>query len=66
MIVYVRILIHVLAGYLLASGYINDEVKSLIVDDPQIALAVQALIAAAVHGVGVAWWKMAHRLGWRT
>lgn len=66
MIVYTRILIHVLAGWLLASGYINEEVKSLLTDDPEFALAIQTAIAAAVHGVGVAWWRLSKRMGWAT
>lgn len=66
MIVYIRILIHVLAGWLLASGYINDEIKAMLTDDPQVALAVQAVLAAMVHGAGVLWWRLSKRMGWST
>lgn len=66
MTVYVRILLQVLAGYLLASGYINEEVKSLIVDDPTVAVGIQIALAAIVHAAGLAWWRIAKRLGWST
>ncbi len=66
MIVYIRILIHVLAGWLLASGYINDEIKSMLTDDPMVADGIQALAAASVHGLGVVWWRISKHFGWST
>ena len=66
MIVYTRILIHVLAGFLLASGWITEEIKTMLVDDPEVALGVQAVLAALVHGAGVVWWRISKRFGWAT
>lgn len=66
MIVYIRILLHVFAGWLLASGWINEEVKTLITTDDQVAFGVQAVLAAVVHGVTVVWWRVANRFGWAT
>ena len=64
MIVYVRILLHVLAGWLLASGWINEEIKTLVTTDEQVALGVQALLAGIIHGISVVWWRLASRFGW--
>lgn len=66
MITYIRILLHVIAGMLLTSGYINEEIKSLIVDDPAVANSVQLAVAAVAHGAALLWWRLAKRMGWKT
>lgn len=66
MITYVRILLHVVAGILLTNGWINEEIRDLIVNDPEVALAVQVALAAVVHGLTVLWWRIAKWRGWST
>jgi len=66
MTTYIRILLHVVAGWLVTSGWINDEIKNMIVNDPQVAAGIQVLLAAIVHGASLVWWRIAKRFGWST
>lgn len=63
---YVRILLHVIAGILLTNGWINEEIRDQIVNDPQIALGVQVALAAVFHVASLIWWRLAKRFGWKT
>lgn len=63
MTVWIRIGLYVLAGWLYGSGYIGEEVKALITDDPAVAAAIEAGITAAVGAIPVAWWQWARKNG---
>lgn len=64
--VHVRIILYILAGWLFASGHINDEIRQLMTTDPDVAALVQAGIAAVTAGVSWLWWQLAKRFGWST
>jgi|UniRef100_A0A6H1ZBZ8 hypothetical protein len=66
MSVWIRIALYIAAGWLYGSGYIGDEVKAMLTDDPQVAMALEALVAGIIAGVPVLWWKIAKRMGWAT
>jgi len=66
MSVWIRIALYMLAGWLYGSGYIGDEVKSIITTDPAVAGAIEAGISALIASVPVFWWRMAKRLGMPT
>lgn len=66
MSVWVRIALYMIAGWLYGSGYIGEEVKSLITNDPAVAASIEAGIVAAVGAVPVAWWQWAKRTGGET
>lgn len=66
MTVWIRIALYALAGYLYGRGYIGDEVRNIITDDPAVAGAIEAGIAAAIGAVPVAWWRWARRTGGAT
>ena len=66
MTVWIRIALYALAGWLYGSGYIGDEVRNIITDDPALAASVEAGIAAAIGAVPVAWWQWARRNGGTT
>ena len=60
---FIRIALYMVAGWLYGSGYIGEEVRSLITDDPAVAGAIEAGIAALVAAVPLSWWRAAKRLG---
>lgn len=66
MIVLVRILLYIAAGWLSNSGYINEEIKSLITNDPEVAFALQVVVSGMIAGATAAWWRLAKRWGWQT
>ncbi|UDF29959.1 UNVERIFIED_ORG: hypothetical protein LHK14_01170 [Roseateles sp. XES5] len=66
MTVWIRIALYLLAGWLYGAGYIGDEVKRLLTDDPAVASSVEAGIFALISSVPVAWWQWAKRRGWAT
>lgn len=66
MTVHARILLFILAGYLAGSGWISEEIKDMLTNDPEVAMAVQAALAVLVTGAGYAWRWIAKRLGWST
>lgn len=43
------------SGWLYGSGYIGEEVRSIITNDPAVAASIEAGIAAAIGAVPVAW-----------
>ena len=66
MTVWIRIALYMVAGWLYGSGYIGDEVKRIITDDPAVAASIEAGISAAVASVPLAWWRWAKLRGWKT
>ncbi len=63
MTVWIRIGLYMIAGWLYGSGYIGEEVKSLITTDPAVVSSIEAGISALVASVPVAWWQWARRTG---
>jgi hypothetical protein len=66
MTVWVRIALYVIAGWLSGSGYISDEVKRLLTDDPTVAATVAHGISALMCLASIGWWRLARRMGWST
>lgn len=66
MTVWIRIALYMFAGWLYGSGYIGEEVKDILTNDPAVAAAVEAGIAAALASLPVAWWQWAKAKGWAT
>ena len=66
MTVWIRIALYLLAGWLYGAGYIGDEVRRLLTDDPAVASSVEAGVFALLSSVPVAWWQWARRRGWAT
>lgn len=66
MTVWIRIALYMVAGWLYGSGYIGEEVRSMITDDPAVAASIEAGIAAAIGAVPVAWWQWARKMGMPT
>lgn len=66
MTVWIRIALYLLAGWLYGAGYIGDEVKRLLTDDPAVASSLEAGIFALISSLPVAWWQWAKRKGWAT
>ncbi len=63
MTVWIRIALYMIAGWLYGSGYIGDEVKSLITTDPAVASSIEAGISALIASIPVAWWQWARKTG---
>lgn len=66
MTVWIRIALYLLAGWLYGAGYIGDEVKRLITEDPAVASSIEAGVFALISSANVAWWQWAKRRGWAT
>lgn len=66
MTVWIRIALYIFAGWLSSSGYINEEVKSMLTNDPEVAAGIQAVAAGLIAGGSAAWWRLAKRFGWST
>lgn len=66
MTVWIRVALYMISGWLYGSGYIGEEVKSLITEDPAVAASIEAGIAAAIGAVPVAWWQWARKVGYPT
>lgn len=66
MTVWIRIALYLLAGWLYGAGYIGDEVKRLLTDDPAVASSLEAGVFALLSSLPVAWWQWAKRRGWAT
>lgn len=63
---YARIILYIIAGNLMASGWINDELRMVLTTDEEVAAAVQVALAGIVSGISWAWWRLAKRFGWKT
>lgn len=66
MTVWIRIALYMFAGWLYGSGYIGEEVKDILTNDPAVAGALEAGISAAIASVPIAWWQWAKAKGWST
>lgn len=67
MVVFIsRVLLLWLSGWLLSSGWINDELQQMLLTDPTITDALQIALSGAAAGVWWAWWRLAKRWGWAT
>ena len=67
MVVFIsRVLLLWLSGWLLSSGWINDELQQMLLTDPAITDALQIALSGAAAGVWWAWWRLAKRWGWAT
>jgi hypothetical protein len=66
MTVWIRIGLYALAGWLAGSGYIGEEVRSIITTDPAVATGIQTALAALVGAVALQWRRLALRWGWST
>ena len=66
MTVIARILLVWLAGYLFASGRINEELRDILTTDAEAAALAQATLSGFVTGLWWLWWRLAKRFGWRT
>lgn len=66
MTVWIRILLYGLIGVAYGRGWIGDEIRSLLLTDPEFVPAVEALIAAGMYLATVAWWRVAKYFGWST
>lgn len=55
-----------LSGWLLSSGWINDELQQMLLTDPNIADALQVVLSGVAAGAWWAWWRLAKRWGWAT
>lgn len=62
---FVRIGLYILAGWLSAHGLPHGAGEVLTTDPAMIELATQ-LVAAAIAGVSLIWWRVARRFGWST
>ncbi|MBD9636073.1 hypothetical protein IB277_07170 [Ensifer sp. ENS07] len=63
MTVWIRIALYMIAGWLYGSGYIGEEVRSMITDDPAVAASLEAGIAALIAAVPLSWWQWARKAG---
>ena len=66
MTVWIRIALYLLAGWLYGAGYIGDEVRRLLTEDPAVVSSFEAAVFALISSVPVAWWQWAKRRGWAT
>ena len=66
MAIVARILLVWLAGYLFASGRINEELRDILTTNAEAAALVQAALSGFVTGLWWLWWRLAKRMGWRT
>lgn len=61
-----RMLLFWLSGFLMSSGWINDELQRMLLTDPGIADALQTALSGVFAGLWFAWWRLAKRWGWTT
>ncbi|MFN4101924.1 MAG: hypothetical protein ACK4GT_19345 [Pararhodobacter sp.] len=62
--VFARILLRVIAGFMIARGLPADLVS--IVHEPEVAIGLEAILGALVWGAAEAFYWAAKRFGWRT
>lgn len=55
-----------LSGFLMSSGWINDELQQMLLTDPAIADAIQVALSGVSMGAWLGFWKLAKRWGWAT
>lgn len=61
-LVFARIALRYLAGYLVLKAIIPQDVADMIASDPDLATALGGILIAVVEGVYV----LAKKMGWRT
>lgn len=66
MAILARILLVWLAGYLFASGRINEELRDLLTTDARAAALIQTALSGAATGLWWVWWRLAKKCGWHT
>ncbi len=66
MTVHARIFLYIVAGYLAGAGWISEEIKTMLISDPEVAATVQIALGAIVTAVGYCWRWVAKKLGWST
>jgi len=59
---WIRIALRYGAGILAAKALLPAEIADMIANDPELALAIAALIATGVEGI----YAIAKRMGWQT
>jgi hypothetical protein len=55
-----------LSGFLMGSGWINEEIQQMLLTDPAITDALQVSISAIAAGIWLGMWRLAKRFGWAT
>lgn len=61
----IRIALYLIAGWLKGRG-LPEPIADFLSSDPTTISLVTDLLAAAVAGVALLWWRLARRLGWAT
>jgi hypothetical protein len=61
-----RLFILWLSGFLMGSGWINEEIRNQITNDPAIATAVQTALSFVAGLIWLGLWRLAKRFGWKT
>lgn len=64
--VYIRILLWIVTGALLSSGWITEELRARVLNDPQAAEYAQMVLSGFVAGITWFWWRLAKRWGLST
>lgn len=60
----IRIGMYVFAGWLFNAGIVDEELRTIIALDPELAELVQGLAAGIVYGAALYWRRVARRKGW--
>lgn len=61
-----RIVLRWIAGILVAKGFFAPEDGLWLQSDPDVAMAGQMALGAAVGALAETWYYVARRMGWRT
>lgn len=63
--VFIRIFLRYLAAALITKGLLSPDIGGAINSDPDIAMAIEVAIGAAIGLASEGWYYLAHRFGWR-
>lgn len=66
MTVVIRIILYIIAGYLLRGGWIPEDVAEQISNNEELVLLLEAGVGVVVTAGTVLWWRLAKRWGWKT
>lgn len=66
MTVVIRIILYIVAGYLLRGGWIPEDVAEQISNNEELVLLLEAGVGVVVTAGTVLWWRLAKRWGWST
>jgi len=61
-----RILLRVVVGALIARAWIDPQIGQYLIDDPDLAMLIELLLAGIVWGATELWYVIAKRMGWAT